>query len=66
MEFKNTEIPDVVLIQPKVFEDACGFFLESYRKDSFSSAGINVDFVQDNHSASTKGVLRGLRDSLPT
>lgn len=60
MEFIPTQIPDVILIRPKVFSDARGFFLESYRKDRFSAAGINADFAQDNHSASTKGVLRGL------
>ena len=60
MQFTSTELPDVILIQPKIFEDERGFFLESYQKESFSAAGINVDFLQDNHSASTKGVLRGL------
>jgi dTDP-4-dehydrorhamnose 3,5-epimerase len=60
MQFTSTELPDVILIQPKIFEDERGFFLESYQKDRFSAAGIDVDFVQDNHSASTKGVLRGL------
>lgn len=60
MRFIGTELPDVVLIEPKVFEDERGFFLESYRKEHFSMAGIQVDFVQDNHSASTRGVLRGL------
>ena len=60
MQFTRTELSDVILIQPKIFEDERGFFLESYQKDRFSAAGIHVDFVQDNHSASTKGVLRGL------
>jgi len=60
MQFTNTKLSGVILIKPKIFEDERGFFLESYRKDSFSEAGIQVDFVQDNHSASTKGVLRGL------
>ncbi len=60
MQFINTKLSDVVLIQPKIFEDGRGFFLESYQKERFSIAGIHSDFVQDNHSASTKGVLRGL------
>jgi dTDP-4-dehydrorhamnose 3,5-epimerase len=60
MKFAATQIPDVLLIQPKVFEDERGFFLESYRKDRFREAGIEADFVQDNHSRSRRGVLRGL------
>ena len=60
MQFISTNLPDVILIQPRIFEDERGFFLESYQKEHFSTAGIHVDFVQDNHSASTKGVLRGL------
>jgi dTDP-4-dehydrorhamnose 3,5-epimerase len=60
MQFIKTGLLDVILIQPEVFEDERGFFLENYRKDRFSAAGIHVDFVQDNHSASAKGVLRGL------
>ena len=60
MEFIPTDIPDVLLIQPRVFEDERGFFLESYRKDRFQESGIAADFVQDNHSRSRRGVLRGL------
>jgi dTDP-4-dehydrorhamnose 3,5-epimerase len=60
MQFTSTELPDVILIEPKIFEDDRGFFLESYQKVHFLAAGIQADFVQDNHSASTKGVLRGL------
>ena len=60
MQFTNTDLSDVILIQPRIFDDARGFFLESYQKERFSAAGIHADFVQDNHSASTKGVLRGL------
>ncbi len=59
-EFIQTEIPDVILVKPKVFADDRGFFIESYKKSDFQSAGINVDFIQDNHSHSIKGVLRGL------
>jgi dTDP-4-dehydrorhamnose 3,5-epimerase len=56
----KTEIPDVILIKPKVFGDERGFFMESYKKSEFEKAGIDTDFVQDNHSKSVKGVLRGL------
>jgi dTDP-4-dehydrorhamnose 3,5-epimerase len=59
-EFIKTEIPDVILIKPKVFSDERGFFMESYKKSEFEKAGIDTDFVQDNHSKSVKGVLRGL------
>jgi dTDP-4-dehydrorhamnose 3,5-epimerase len=54
-EFKKLEIPDVILIKTKVFEDERGFFMETYEK-----AGIKGDFIQDNHSKSQYGVLRGL------
>ena len=60
MKFKALSIPDVILIEPRVFEDSRGFFYESYREDLFSQNGISQKFVQDNHSRSTKGVLRGL------
>jgi len=56
-----TAIPDVLVIEPKVFGDARGFFLESFNQKAFDEAvGQHVDFVQDNHSRSAKGVLRGL------
>jgi dTDP-4-dehydrorhamnose 3,5-epimerase len=55
-----TSIPDVFIIEPRVFQDERGFFLESYQKKQFKEAGINVDFVQDNHSKSCHGTLRGL------
>ncbi len=56
-----TAIPDVIVIEPKVFGDARGFFLESFNQKAFDETiGTHVDFVQDNHSRSTKGVLRGL------
>lgn len=54
------EIPDVLLVEPTVFRDARGFFLESYRRDHFAAQGIDCDFVQDNHSRSSRGTLRGL------
>jgi len=55
-----TTIPDVLLIEPRVFEDARGFFFESWNRRAFAEAGIAADFVQDNHSRSRRGVLRGL------
>jgi len=59
-EFLPQRIKDVILIKPKVFGDNRGFFMESYKKSEFVSNGITSDFPQDNHSKSTKGVLRGL------
>ncbi|OGI00433.1 MAG: dTDP-4-dehydrorhamnose 3,5-epimerase [Candidatus Melainabacteria bacterium GWF2_37_15] len=59
-KFTETQLPGVVIIEPKVFEDERGFFLETYKLSEFKANGINVDFSQDNHSKSTKGVLRGL------
>jgi dTDP-4-dehydrorhamnose 3,5-epimerase len=58
--FSPTEIPDVVLIQHTAFGDHRGFFLESWRADLFAQAGIALPFVQDSHSRSERGVLRGL------
>jgi dTDP-4-dehydrorhamnose 3,5-epimerase len=56
-----TAIPDVLIIEPKVFGDARGFFFESFNQRAFNEAvGLNVQFVQDNHSRSARGVLRGL------
>jgi dTDP-4-dehydrorhamnose 3,5-epimerase len=55
-----TAIPDVLLIQPAVHADERGFFIETYQKAKFMAAGIAFDFVQDNHSRSKKGTLRGL------
>ena len=60
MQFTPLAIPAVVAIQPLVFEDARGFFLESYHREQFLEAGLPVDFVQDNHSGSRRGSLRGL------
>lgn len=60
MKFIPTSLPDVLLVEPKVFPDERGFFLESYQKKKFVEAGIPFDFVQDNHSKSCQGVLRGL------
>ena len=59
-------IPDVVLLEPKVFGDSRGFFYESFNQQSFREAtGVQCDFVQDNHSRSSQGVLRGLHYQLP-
>lgn len=60
MKFLPTQIPDVIIIEPKVFADERGFFLESYQKMRFAQEGITADFVQDNHSKSRQGTLRGL------
>jgi dTDP-4-dehydrorhamnose 3,5-epimerase len=59
-EFERQKINDVILVKPKVFGDNRGFFMESYKKSDFFANGIDVEFNQDNHSKSTKGVLRGL------
>ncbi len=60
MKFTQTKIPDVMILEPQVFGDTRGFFLETYRTDTFSEHGIAGPFVQDNHSRSARGVLRGL------
>ncbi len=59
-QFKRLEIPEVILIEPQIVQDQRGSFMETYKLSDFSSAGIQENFVQDNHSASVKGVLRGL------
>ena len=64
MKFIKLEIPDVVIIEPDIFGDDRGFFFETYKKNMFAENGINVDFVQDNMSSSTKNVLRGLHYQL--
>ena len=60
MQFIPTSIPDVILIKSKVFGDSRGFFMETYRENLFVEAGIPDRFVQDNHSGSQQGTLRGL------
>lgn len=61
MKVTPTSIPDVLLIEPKVFGDTRGFFFESFNQKAFNEAtSLDVNFVQDNHSRSSKGVLRGL------
>lgn len=59
-EFEKMELDGVILVKPKVFGDKRGFFMESYKKSDFVNNDIDVEFVQDNHSKSAKGVLRGL------
>ncbi|MEW6648494.1 MAG: dTDP-4-dehydrorhamnose 3,5-epimerase [Pseudomonadota bacterium] len=60
MRFLPTAIPDVFVIEPQVFGDERGFFMETYHRARFTAAGIDADFVQDNHSRSVRGTLRGL------
>jgi dTDP-4-dehydrorhamnose 3,5-epimerase len=60
MKFSPTRLSDVVMIEPRVFGDERGFFMETWQKERFSTAGISADFVQDNHSFSRQWVLRGL------
>jgi dTDP-4-dehydrorhamnose 3,5-epimerase len=64
LEIVETTLPGVLLIKPRVLEDARGFFMETYRFDKLAEAGIHETFVQDNHSRSTRGVLRGLHYQL--
>lgn len=66
MKLTRLALPDVLLIEPRVFEDARGWFYESFNARAFREAsGLAVDFVQDNHSRSARGVLRGLHYQLP-
>jgi dTDP-4-dehydrorhamnose 3,5-epimerase len=60
MKIELTELPGVIVIEPEVFTDARGYFLETYNAKTFAEAGINEQFVQDNQSLSKRGVLRGL------
>lgn len=64
-EFERLQIPDVVLVKPKVFGDNRGFFMETYKKSEFIKNGITDEFVQDNHSKSGAKVLRGLHYQEP-
>ncbi len=66
MKVTPTAIPDVLIIEPKVFGDERGFFYESFNQKAFNEAtGLDVNFVQDNHSRSARGVLRGLHYQVP-
>lgn len=60
MRFMPTSIPDLMLIEPQVFGDERGFFMETWHAQKFAAAGIDRDFVQDNHSKSAQCILRGL------
>jgi dTDP-4-dehydrorhamnose 3,5-epimerase len=60
MKAEITSIPDVLILTPRVFEDERGFFMETYQGEKFAALGIKESFVQDNHSRSKQGVLRGL------
>jgi dTDP-4-dehydrorhamnose 3,5-epimerase len=60
LQIESKHLNGVVVIAPEVFQDDRGFFLEAYRKDQFAELGLPTEFVQDNHSGSVKGVLRGL------
>ena len=61
MNIIETAIPDLLIIEPRVFGDDRGFFLESWNRRAFAERGRDFDFVQDNHSRSARGVLRGRR-----
>ena len=60
MNVQTTALPGVLILEPRVFEDDRGFFLETYHRDKFAEAGLSATFVQDNHSKSVYGTLRGL------
>ena len=60
MRVQPTAIPDVLVVEPRVFGDQRGFFFESWNRRALAQAGLDADFVQDNHSRSSRGVLRGL------
>ena len=63
--FTETEIPGVIVIEPRIHRDDRGFFLETYQESKYRDGGIKETFVQDNHSRSTKGILRGLHGQNP-
>ncbi|HAZ30711.1 TPA: dTDP-4-dehydrorhamnose 3,5-epimerase [Candidatus Acetothermia bacterium] len=65
LRFERLRIPEVVLVEPKVSSDERGFFMEAYKRSEFAAFGIAKPFVQDNHSRSTRGVLRGLHYQNP-
>ena len=65
MKVEKTSLPGVVVITPKVHGDDRGFFMETFHQGDFSTAGLPVNFVQDNHSRSAHGVLRGLHFQYP-
>ncbi len=60
MPFVKTDFPDLLIFEPKIWEDSRGYFYESYNKNSFSAEGVHINFVQDNQASSLFGVIRGL------
>lgn len=62
---QSTDLPGVLILTPKVFRDPRGFFMETYKQSDFAAAGLSEPFVQENHSRSTRGVLRGLHYQRP-
>ena len=65
MKFIKTAIPDVIIVEPDIYKDHRGFFLESYNQKIYRENGIDANFVQDNHSKSEKGILRGMHNQNP-
>lgn len=65
MPFQKTDIPDLLVFEPKVFEDSRGYFFEAYNEQAFLQEGVQIRFVQDNQSLSSRGVIRGLHYQLP-
>ena len=65
MTVRSTPLPDVLVLEPKVFRDERGFFVETYRKETLARCGIAADLVQDNHSRSRKGTIRALHFQVP-
>lgn len=65
MPFQKTDIPDLLVFEPKVFEDSRGYFFEAYNEQAFLQEGVQIRFVQDNQSHSSRGVIRGLHYQLP-
>ena len=65
MRVQATSLPDVLIIEPKVFGDERGFFMETWNAQTFEGLGLNIAFVQDNHSRSNRGALRGIHYQLP-
>jgi len=65
MKFIETELPGVVVVEPEMFEDARGLFMETFHRDKYASGGIDRIFVQDNYSYSVQGTLRGLHYQFP-
>lgn len=60
MKITTLEIPDLLILEPTIYDDARGYFFESYKAESLDNAGYNINFIQDNQAKSTRGVLRGL------